>query len=121
MPAISCRTPKWRAFEHLLLLLLVLGPLQIQFSQAFATPTPTQPNVIISGGGPAGLLVSILLNNIGIKSTIFEEAHDPDDWSSKSYAMSLNERGKAALAAGNCLESVVRAGNEKMCNYFVDG
>ncbi|KAL7537685.1 hypothetical protein ACHAXR_007997 [Thalassiosira sp. AJA248-18] len=123
-PAI-CRTPKWRAFRAsgALLLLLVLGSPKIPISQAFATPTPTQtqPNVIISGGGPAGLLVSILLNNIGIKSTVFEEARDPDEWSSKSYAMSLNDRGKAALDAGGCLESVIRAGNEKLCNYFVDG
>mmetsp|Transcript_20381 Transcript_20381/g.30252 ORF Transcript_20381/g.30252 Transcript_20381/m.30252 type:complete len:442 (+) Transcript_20381:79-1404(+) len=113
MPAT--RTPKWRAFGAAVLL-LALGPQMIPTSQAFTTP-----NVIISGGGPAGLLASILLNNLGIQSTIFEEARDPDEWSSKSYAMSLNDRGKAALDAGGCLESIIGAGNEKLCNYFVDG
>ena len=124
------RTTKWtRAFGApsgvLLILSVVLAPMEIQISHAFASTTPTpishQPNVIISGGGPAGLLASILLNNIGIESTIYEEAQNPDEWSSKSYSMSINERGKAALAAGNCLESVRKSGNEKTCNYFVDG
>ena len=81
----------------------------------------TTPNVVICGGGPGGLLTSILLNNIGIKSTVLEEASEPDEWSSKSYSMSLNERGKNALDRGGCLESVVEVGNEKTCNYFVDG
>mmetsp|Transcript_11776 Transcript_11776/g.22327 ORF Transcript_11776/g.22327 Transcript_11776/m.22327 type:complete len:469 (+) Transcript_11776:151-1557(+) len=108
-----------------LLLTLMLGLPKLPISQAFATPSIPQqhqhPNVIISGGGPAGLLASILLNNIGVKSTVFEEAREPDEWSSKSYAMALNERGKAALARAGCLESVIEAGNEKLCNYFVDG
>jgi len=81
----------------------------------------TIPNVIISGGGPGGLLTSILLNNIGIRSSVLEEAIEPDEWSSKSYAMSLNERGKDALNRGGCLDSVMQAGNEKKCSYFVDG
>lgn len=95
----------------------------IPFSQAFASPTPQpqHPNVIISGGGPGGLLISILLNNLGIQSTVLEEAREPDEWSSKPYAMSLNERGISALDRGGCLESVMRAGSEKVCNYFVDG
>eukprot|EP00592_Proboscia_alata_P024556 CAMPEP_0194449044 /NCGR_PEP_ID=MMETSP0176-20130528/129913_1 /TAXON_ID=216777 /ORGANISM="Proboscia alata, Strain PI-D3" /LENGTH=439 /DNA_ID=CAMNT_0039276099 /DNA_START=82 /DNA_END=1400 /DNA_ORIENTATION=- len=76
---------------------------------------------MIIGGGPGGLLVSILLNNIGIDTTILEEAREPDEWSSKSYAMTLNERGKAALDRAGCLESVMRVGNEKVCSYFVDG
>jgi len=102
------------------LLLLLLGSSKIRLSQAFATPTP-HPYVVISGGGPGGLLTAILLNNIGIKSTVLEEAREPDEWSAKSYAMSLNERGKAALEKGGCLETVMRAGNEKVCNYLVDG
>ena len=81
----------------------------------------TTPNVIICGGGPGGLLTSILLNNIGIKSTVLEEECGVDEWSSKSYSMSINERGKHALDRGGCLESVVEVGNEKTCSYFVDG
>merc|ERR1740124_2167002 len=81
----------------------------------------TIPHVVISGGGPGGLLTSILLNNIGIRSSVIEEAKDPDEWSSKSYAMSLNERGKDALNRGGCLESVMQVGNEKKFSYFVDG
>ena len=94
-----------------LLLSLVLGSLIVHFSLAFAIhSTPRQqhasPRVIVIGGGPGGLIVSILLNNIGINTTILEEARGPDEWSSKSYAMSLNERGKFALDRAGCLESV---------------
>jgi len=81
----------------------------------------TTPNVVICGGGPGGLLTSILLNNIGIKSTVLEEASEPDEWSSKSYSMNLNERGKNALDRGGCLGSIMEVGNEKTCSYFVDG
>jgi len=79
------------------------------------------PNVVICGGGPAGLLTAILLNNIGIKSTVIEEASEPDKWSSKSYAMNINQRGKSALDQGGCLESVMETGIEKAYLYFVDG
>jgi len=108
------------------LLSLVLGSLIVHFSLAFAIhSTPLQqhasPRVIVIGGGPGGLIVSILLNNIGINTTVLEEARGPDEWSSKSYAMSLNERGKAALDRAGCLESAMRVGNEKTCSYFVDG
>lgn len=109
-----------------LLLSLSCGFLIIQFSLAFTIRTSPQqhvqhPSVMIIGGGPGGLLASILLNNIGIDTTILEEAREPDEWSSKSYAMTLNERGKAALDRAGCLESVMRVGNEKVCSYFVDG
>jgi len=33
-----------------------------------------EPNVIIVGGGPGGLLTAIMLADIGIKSTVIEKA-----------------------------------------------
>ena len=39
----------------------------------------TDPHVLIAGGGPSGLLCSILLNNIGISSTVVERAKEPDE------------------------------------------
>jgi len=93
----------------------------LSFVSLYKANGMTIPNVVISGGGPGGLLSAILLNKIGIKSTILEEASEPDEWSSKSYAMSVNERGQYALDCGGCLESVREVGNEKVCNYFVDG
>ena len=80
-------------------------------------------NVIISGGGPGGLLASILINNIGIKSTVIERPSEPDQWSSKSYALILNCRGTGSLERGACLESAMAAadGTERHWIYFFDG
>jgi len=104
------------------LLFLSIGSLiQLSHHPHCLCKAMTIPHVVISGGGPGGLLTSILLNNIGIRSSVIEEAKDPDEWSSKSYAMSLNERGKDALNRGGCLESVIQVGNEKKFSYFVDG
>ena len=83
--------------------------------------TEQQPNVVICGGGPGGLLASILLNNIGIKSTILERATEPDQWRSKSYTLVLNEKGKSALDRGGCLESAIEAGKARSCVCVVDG
>jgi len=83
--------------------------------------TQDRPNVVICGGGPGGFLASILLNNIGIKSTVIEKAAEPDQWSSKSYSMIIGERGQAALNRGGCLESAKKHGLEKTCICFVDG
>uniref|UniRef100_A0A7S2S6L4 FAD-binding domain-containing protein n=1 Tax=Eucampia antarctica TaxID=49252 RepID=A0A7S2S6L4_9STRA len=79
------------------------------------------PNVIICGGGPGGLLASILLNNIGIKATVLEKAPEPDQWSTKSYSMVCGEKGQAALDRGGCLESAKEVGNVRSCIYMLDG
>lgn len=85
------------------------------------TEEQQHPSVIICGGGPCGLLASILLNNIGIKSTVLEKAIKPDEWSSKSYSMVCGERGQGALDRGGCLEAAKEAGHKRTCIYFVDG
>jgi 2-polyprenyl-6-methoxyphenol hydroxylase-like FAD-dependent oxidoreductase len=38
------------------------------------------PLVLIAGGGPAGLISSILLDKIGINSIVIERATEPDEW-----------------------------------------
>ena len=55
------------------------------------------PRVAISGAGPAGLLVAILLCQVGISETITEKSLVADLWSTKSYSINLNARGLAAL------------------------
>lgn len=93
------------------------------------TPNSTTnrpPKVVICGGGPAGILASILLhNNVpGIDSiTVLEKAPEPDEWSSKSYAMVCGEKGQAALSRGGpgCLERALNAGNVRKSIYVVDG
>ena len=80
-----------------------------------------EPLVLISGGGPAGLLASVLLNNVGISSVVLEHASEPDEWSTKSYTLVLGDRGKSALKRGGCLESATAAGNERRFVSFFDG
>lgn len=64
----------------------------------------SKPHVLINGGGPSGLLASILLNNIGVKTIVFEKAEEADEWNSKSYTIVIGERGCAALEKANVLD-----------------
>ena len=67
------------------------------FDNIYSIMANTDPHVLIAGGGPSGLLASILLNNIGISSTVVERAKEPDEWCSKSYTLVLGVKGKSAL------------------------
>ena len=80
-----------------------------------------EPKVIIAGAGPAGLLVAIMLADIGVKSTVLERSAEPDQWSTKSYTIVLGERGQASLKRGGCLESAASFGMQRKFIYFVDG
>ena len=81
-----------------------------------------EPKVVISGGGPGGLLASILLSQAGINSIVLERSTEPDQWSSKSYTLVLGDRGKGALERGEqCLDLVMAAGNVRIFVYFFDG
>jgi 2-polyprenyl-6-methoxyphenol hydroxylase-like FAD-dependent oxidoreductase len=70
----------------------------------------TNPHVIICGGGPSGLLTSILLHKIGVRSTVLEKAREADEWSSKSYTIVLGERGCGALDKAGLMDAVKEAG-----------
>jgi len=78
------------------------------------------PLVLIAGGGPAGLISSILLDKIGINSIVIERATEPDEWSSKSYTIVLGDNGKSSLAEAGCLEEAVEASIERRFVYFYD-
>ncbi len=79
-----------------------------------------QPNVVICGGGPGGLLASVLLGNIGIKSTVIEQSTESTPWGSKSYTIVLNEKGKESLDRGGCLEAATMAGQERHFTAIVN-
>ena len=76
--------------------------------------------VAVAGGGPAGLLTSILLNRIGVESTVVETTIEPDTWSTKSYTLVLGTKGKGCLAEAGCLEEALASGNERRFIYFYD-
>ncbi|MGK3748769.1 MAG: heterodisulfide reductase subunit A-like polyferredoxin [Bacillariaceae sp.] len=78
-------------------------------------------NVIICGGGPGGLLASVLLNNIGIKSTLVEKSIETDSWGIKSYTIILNDKWKRALKQADCLETAIEIGSERSCTYIFNG
>ena len=67
--------------------LLRSSRLFIIFNIIYSIMANTDPHVLIAGGGPSGLIASILLNNIGISSTVVERAKEPDEWCSKSYTL----------------------------------
>lgn len=66
------------------------------------------PSVAIAGGGPAGLLVALLLSRQGLSIDVFEEDTPTRslDWNPRSYTISLNSRGQAALDAAGVLSRV---------------
>ncbi|KAL7438875.1 hypothetical protein ACHAXM_006728 [Skeletonema potamos] len=85
-----------------------------------STHQKQHPRVLIAGGGPAGLILSILLNKIGVNSIVIERATEPDEWSSKSYTLVLGDNGKSCLQEAGCLEAAAEAANERRFVYFYD-
>jgi len=67
------------------------------------------PKVLISGGGPAGLLTAILLANHGIPSTIIEKSAEADEWNSRSYSIRIKGPGTLALQAAGVWEACKEA------------
>ena len=84
-----------------------------------------EPTVVISGGGPSGLLAAILLSDnelgINVNTVVVERASEPDQWSTKSYTLVLNDKGLSSLERGRCLEAAKRVGLQKNNIYLFDG
>lgn len=80
------------------------------------------PTLIISGGGPSGLLAAILYAQIGISSTVLERASEPDQWSTKSFTIVLKERGTTALkrAGEKCFDAAKEKGIVRSFIHIMD-
>eukprot|EP00521_Asterionellopsis_glacialis_P008798 CAMPEP_0195285140 /NCGR_PEP_ID=MMETSP0707-20130614/3086_1 /TAXON_ID=33640 /ORGANISM="Asterionellopsis glacialis, Strain CCMP134" /LENGTH=411 /DNA_ID=CAMNT_0040344593 /DNA_START=154 /DNA_END=1389 /DNA_ORIENTATION=+ len=81
----------------------------------------SRPSVLISGGGPSGILSAILFADLGVNATVIEKAKEPDQWSTKSYTMVISEKGQSSLERGNCLELAKEIALPRKFVYFVDG
>ncbi|CAB9520974.1 Kynurenine 3-monooxygenase [Seminavis robusta] len=68
------------------------------------------PHVAISGAGPAGLLMAILLSQAGVLVTVLEKSLVADPWTSKSYSINLNDRGLSALDHAGVLHQIQAVG-----------
>jgi len=68
------------------------------------------PHVVIAGGGPAGLLLALLLASHSIQTTILEKSSATDPWNARSYSINLNSRGLSALETAGALELAKAAG-----------
>ena len=96
---------------------LVLAALLIRTS-AHATK---QPNVVIAGGGPGGLMAAILLSQKGVQTTVLERMQETEKWSSRSFSISISERGQEALERAGCLSRARERGIVQDSIVLFDG
>jgi 2-polyprenyl-6-methoxyphenol hydroxylase-like FAD-dependent oxidoreductase len=80
----------------------------------------SSPHVAIAGCGPAGLLLGILLSDLGVRVTLLEKSSVADPWSSRSYSINLNPRGLSALDNAGVLPEAKAAGMAR-CQIVLEG
>jgi 2-polyprenyl-6-methoxyphenol hydroxylase-like FAD-dependent oxidoreductase len=64
------------------------------------------PSVAVAGGGPAGLLIALLLGRRGIDITLFEAAEKAPEWTPRTHAIGIRGRGQKVLQIAGVLDSV---------------
>lgn len=91
----------------------------------FAHPPPqaaimsNQPTVLISGGGPAGLLAAIVLaSHYDIPSTIIERSTESEEFNSRSYSIAIKEIGKSALISAGIWEAFEQLAHSRDCMHI---
>mmetsp|Transcript_24686 Transcript_24686/g.51235 ORF Transcript_24686/g.51235 Transcript_24686/m.51235 type:complete len:498 (+) Transcript_24686:175-1668(+) len=80
-----------------------------------------EPHVIVIGGGPAGILMAIILRQRGIRVTVLEKMETQDKWSSRSYSINLNQRGRNALFKAGVLDEVIEVSAQRYEIVVHDG
>jgi 2-polyprenyl-6-methoxyphenol hydroxylase-like FAD-dependent oxidoreductase len=80
-------------------------------------------NILVAGGGPAGLLAGLLLARRGCNVLVLEKAEQPEVWSDRSHFMGINARGLSALDSAGVLQAVreVSVPREGMALHLPDG
>eukprot|EP00965_Chrysotila_dentata_P254205 6211798-Pleurochrysis_carterae.AAC.2 len=80
---------------------------------------PEPPNILVAGGGPAGVLCALLFARRGLQTTLVERSSSLAKWdASRSYSINLNARGCSSLEKAGLLSAVQVRRTYATCEYL---
>ena len=81
------------------------------------------PSIAVAGAGPAGLLIALLLGRRNLDVTLFEAAEKAPEWTPRSHAIGVRERGQQALKKAGILDAVQKTATvrDKRIIHTADG